>query len=686
MNIKSVMLSVTITAAFFIFSCGGGGKSSDPDNQADWQIGSPTEYTVVGGSGTIIEDSLTGIDFEFPDGGNGTLAIAEIESGPEPEFEGSGFSLEYSGNERILARVPKDGAYCVMLMGYGTSAGSRDNRNEDDWRALAEIESNSSEAVFELIPAATANSRGNFASIIAHEGFKYHWITRIPSGSSDAVKLQAIKSQAIEFIGHCLDSLPASIKTAATSEYNGRMAPTFYADDNYYIGFTRRRVIGNSTTPMIGIMAHSGVNTVAHEVGHYMHHVLVGDDKYLQLENSAPDNHGIGDLHYERQTIVEDIAYFGQYFLLGNVNSADATEPAIMMHGKDPELKDYPSYEGFACCLLARLHATNPKIRDMEFTSQQRDFPVVGASFADLFGIIAKGAVNVDQLREHIREYLKSKGQGDKYPVILERLGWRYIAKATIVNENGDPVKHADVKCVAKVGSTEYFTRTENGYTDANGETSYIEVFPDSSYLRVEYNSQSHDIPIYIDPDGATNVLVELGTVEIQAIDLSRFNGFYINGLVRGKLKTHSTYHPDSEHWTDFDFNTDHGLQGSFSGNTFTAVWDTAMYANPVNCSGTVSITINPKNKSLVSAHTDFVEPASINAKKREYSLSIGSIPVAERWDENLIHFKLEGEQACWFIEQLNYRTYNDEGLDWYELIEFECDENSFIIVTVNAY
>ncbi len=686
MNIRSAMLWAVLMAAFLLFSCGGGGKSSNPEHEPDWELGSLTEYAVTGGSGVTVEDSLTGIDFEFPEGGSGTLAIAEIETGPEPDFDGSGFSLEYSGSERILARVPKDGAYCVMLMGYGTSAGSRDNRHEDDWRALAEIESNSNEAVFELIPIASSKSNGSYASITEHEGFKYHWITKIPSGSSDAVKLQAIKNQAIDFIGHYLDSLPASIKTTATNEYNGRLAPTFYADDNYYIGFTRRRLIGNSTTPMIGIMANSMTNTIAHEVGHYMHHVLVGDDTYLTLENSAPDNHGIGDLHYQRQTIVEDIAYFGQYYLLGNVNAADATEPAMMLIGKDPELKDYPSFEGFACCLLARLNSTRPQIRDMEFASDQRDFPVVGASFSDLFGIIAKGAVNVNQLRDHIKEYLKSKGQGDKYPVILERLGWRYIARATIVNEDGEPVTNADVKCVAKVGGTEYFTRTENGYTDENGETSYIEVFPDSSFLRVEYNDQTHDIPIYVDPDGATNVLVELGKVEIQAMDLSRFIGFNISGLVRGKLKAHSTYHPDSEYWIDFDFDTDHGLRGSFSGNTFSAEWDTSMYANPVNCSGTVTITIDPQNKTLVSARTEFVEPASISAKKREYSVSISSIPDAERWDENIIYFRVEGEMACWFIQELNYRTYNDEELDWYELLEFECNEESFIIVTVNAY
>ena len=417
-----------------------------------------------------------------------------------------------------------------------------------------------------------------------------------------------------------------------------------------------------------------------------MHHVLIGDAAYLQIEDSAPDNHGVGDLHYKRLSIAEDLAYFGQYFLLGHVNSSDATEPGLMMRGKDPELTDYPSLEGFGCCLLARLNSTNDKIRDVEFTSEQRDFPVIGAGFSDIFGIIARGATNIDQLRGHIKDYLVSQGQGAKYPVFLERTGWHYIAKAKIVNPDNEPVVNADVKCVCKVGSSEYFSRTENGYTDENGETSYIEVFPDSSYLRIEYNSKTFDIPIYIDPDGPTNVAVDLGTLEINPFDLSRFNRFLIRGHVSGKLHKHSSSSADTEYWTDISFDVGTYLLGSFTGNTFTAEWDTAIYANPVNDSGSATIVIDVQTKSLVSAQASFIEPASSYALKREYSVSIGSMYNPKTWDIYDITFEIEGEDACMFLESLNYRTYNSAGADWYELLEYDCDEESSLLVTVHGY
>ena len=253
-KLKLVIIALAISALLVFSACGGGGKSSNPDPHVDWETGTVSTYTVSSGSSYTVTDSLTSVDFEFPEGGSGNLSIARIESGPSAPYDGTGFTLNYSGSDPIKARISKDGAYCVLLMGYGTSDGSRDNRDEDDWRAIAESGSTETEAVFELQTLLPAKSGAGYSYISSHDGFTYHWISKIPSGSSDAVKLAAIKTQANEFIGHYLDSLPGSIKAAATTAVNGRLAPTFYADDNYYIGFTRRLVVGNSTTPMIGII------------------------------------------------------------------------------------------------------------------------------------------------------------------------------------------------------------------------------------------------------------------------------------------------------------------------------------------------------------------------------------------------------------------------------------------------
>ncbi len=110
----------------------------------------------------------------------------------------------------------------------------------------------------------------------------------------------------------------------------------------------------------MGLTPRADEHAVAHEVGHYMHHMLVGDARYLVIEDLAPTGHGLGQIHADRRTITEDIAYFGQFLLRGGVNSSDPTEPGMLIPGVRPWMADAPSAEGMACCLLARMHSVDP--------------------------------------------------------------------------------------------------------------------------------------------------------------------------------------------------------------------------------------------------------------------------------------------------------------------------------------
>lgn len=66
---------------------------------------------------------------------------------------------------------------------------------------------------------------------------------------------------------------------------------------------------------MLGLKIDADKHLIAHEVGHYMTHVLAGDDAYLRIEDTAPDvDHGLGTFQPGRP-LVETSPIFPSTFL-----------------------------------------------------------------------------------------------------------------------------------------------------------------------------------------------------------------------------------------------------------------------------------------------------------------------------------------------------------------------------------
>ena len=478
-------------------------------------------------------------------------------------------------------------------------------------------------------------------------------------------------------IQHYLDALPVSIKTAATAEVNGRLTPAFYADGNYYIGFTRKRIIGNSTTPMIGLVPSATPNNIAHEVGHYMNHVLVGDAIYLQTEDLAPDDpHGLRDLHIGRTTITEDYAYFSEYFLTGKVGGSwDPTEPRSPFSGLNPTTSDFPSLEGFGCALLASLQRTSSTVVDV-VSGTRTDIPVVGASFSDIFGIIALGATNIDLLRQNIQTYLQGKGEADKLPVILHRIGWRYSGKARFVDQDGAPLGKVDVKVLARVaGSPDYVEDKQT--TDSNGEVTLNCFGGIGCYVRIYHDSDSSEV--LLDPSNFTKPTTDLLNfgdlvVDTKPMDLSKYirlNLFvgWLEGTNERKINTLITteqIYPLTISPNEFS--------GSFSANTFISHRETTDSGTTII--EDVHVTVDP----VAFVVTNFVY------SKTSQSATFGSSETVEGYNipvlgygETMAYFLVGGTETCNHISTLESRYDSYDSGDWIELKNYNCVDVSRI-------
>ena len=220
--------------------------------------------------------------------------------------------------------------------------------------------------------------------------------------------------------------------------------------------------------------------------------------------------------------MTEEYAHFSEYFLTGSLGAADPAEPAQLFHGMNPKSADYPSREGFACSFLARLHTTDPTVRKLTDPGTKLPIPVVGASFTDLIGILAQGPVSMNRLRALVEDYLTTKGNADMLPVILERIGWRYMGTGRLVDPDGDPLRNVTVRKVAKVGGKEYYPTSALTTTDDKGKLGTTHFFPGSTYLRVYQDGDSVDVPIYVNPDLATDADLDLGDITVDFSNLLR--------------------------------------------------------------------------------------------------------------------------------------------------------------------
>lgn len=676
---KHVTSAILILAA--LAGCAGPSDASAPL----FQLGEP-HYAQLAGE-TEYLDPVSGVTLLFAEGGQGELVTAEILDAPQRPFAGGrGWYIDYKGPGAVRARLPVAEGEEPGLYAHGVHPGAIDDGLDAHSRwvpvagdsldapvefelPLADGDGGSLAPLKPILLSAAAPSRGT-----DHRGFEYFWINRLTPEATDASRRTAVRAERMASVGHWLEALPEPLRTRAQQEIDGRLALRQFDDGNYYIGFTRRPALGNSTTPMIGLQLNADATTVAHEVGHYMTHVLAGDEAYLTIENLAPDeNHGLGVIHAGRTTVTEDYAYFSEFFLTGAVGSGDPTLPRTVLHGVDPAADDLPSAEGFGAVLLASLVRSKPTTIGL-VSKVDEPVPVVGASFGEVLALYAAGASTIDALREEVERFLGSRGESGKLPAMAERLGWTYRVRGRLIDEMGLPLSGAKIDAVSRVGSTEYGMGANNqARSDSDGYFQLARAFPGSALLTVEAAGQTTELPVTVAWGEPTNKVVNLGDLYVGEVQLGSF------------VYCSAEFHFVPEFVGDdpgysFHIEVNPRASGNWSGLSFHQEWSDNLHADVFE-EGSLTLRAG-SNGTVLSSVEGFAQmryAAEDRLPIEFHQLDAHDLPLLERKPNEII-FGVTGPEACEHISTAKRSA--TAGSVTYAISGFGCDINSALTVS----
>ena len=503
-----------------------GGETAD-----DFTLGPKTSYTIPPGSEVVIPDSVSGGTFVFTTGG-GKVDVARILTGPAAPEPGQSFWVDYQGSGRVRLEFSDEPDKYEVLYAYGIDLGSiSDARGRTKrWTCAPVAESlgvapGSRKVRYELVMPFDYTPSGKSAAMeqsapSTHTGFAAYHLSRLSPQSTSVQRFEAARRDAWRYLAAVIDSLPPSLGAyvAAQTASGGTYEPTFYnSDDHKYKGFIYLTALVPITSSMI-FLGPNATEHVAHETGHWVNHILTGSGRYVVLEAQAPANHSVGQIHGLRSVVMEDYAHFCDYFCTGVVQSESPEEPWQLFAafsasaGLSPSAVDWPSLEGFGTVMLASLIRKSPTIRST--TGGSEEIPVIGASFREVWPMVASGAPNITVLRDSVDSFLGRRGQRALMPALAERIGWRYHGGGRLVDDEGQPIKNARVQAIYDDGSRVW--RTPGSTTTGNdGRFTLSRLFPGDSQLRVWQGTDSSDVPVSVGWAGRTDEERNLGDITI---------------------------------------------------------------------------------------------------------------------------------------------------------------------------
>jgi hypothetical protein len=279
------------------------------------------------------------------------------------------------------------------------------------------------------------------------------------------------------------------------------------------------------------------------------------------------DNHGLNEV-VGRDYLVDEYVYFTCTYL--NYKISEVENPATSFSGHNPVANDFPGIEGFGGTMLRTLVRTNDRIKNVNNASQFLTIPIIGLTFPQVFDIISTGATTNDQLRTNIQNWLNQNGtaeQAARFPVALQRIGWSYSVKGTLVDEiTNSALPGYTVESIYKgEQGIEYTTEDVPGLykTDNNGNFEYKgSVFPGTSTLRFTKDEKSYDVDINCPYENPTNSVIDLSVIKISLTP-------YI-----------TSYSPDIATINIYNYDFRGDLDVSISGGPFRVVSDELEYDN----------------------------------------------------------------------------------------------------------
>ncbi len=478
-------------------------------------------------AGGEVADAQSGVRLLFPEGGSGQVTMTQLTStAPVPaSTTGAGWRIEYSGSQKM--EIVLDGAFdgsadwpAVFRFEELTPGAVDDDRGVGPrWVPLPVRQVGPGRYAFEVAPG-TSTSSGSTATPVddlrkralaaARFSSRDYYIAQMAKASTDTERRIAQYSLGSQYIDDVIAAMPAALATQVRQRRSEKL-PTWGNDGNYYRGFSF--FVTRRLYPQINVTFDN--NSLAHELGHYLTHMMVGHDVYEQLEAQPYlEQHGVLDV-VGRGSINEDYAYFIEFFLIGTGGKYNLYTANDFLRDR-PAGADVPSLEGYAAAMLAALVRPTTSIPSFDNEKYVVDVPTIGLSYGQVFSVIASGATNLNTLRSRIEATLDDEGRR-RLLVNLQRMGWRYSATLRVVDTNGQPVPDADARLVVRAGGSEYVA--DVGRTDANGALNLWFAFPGQSTLVVTRAGETLEGQVTVDPGRSTQERIALGDVTVAALE-----------------------------------------------------------------------------------------------------------------------------------------------------------------------
>jgi len=508
------------------------GKNTD-NNSDDgiWVTGVSKTYEIALEAGTRTEDGISGGTFVFPDGGGGTLKIRRIVKGPYTTEDMNAFTVEYSGAGKILLELAgKPGEQ--MLTGYCPLDGSgilTDDAPEgfsSIWIPLPEQAGKIGTVIFDL-PVGSGQLKSGWPGISAFKSFNQREI------KDKSEQFKAMRDSALKEL---IRAIPLDKQSDVRTKYLEQM-PEVYVHSSVgtpgYSPFWNFPYLGRK---YLLFKPESHKSNVAHECGHYMHHILVGDFFNSFYSRGV---HAVGEKG-ARENIIEEPAFLSEYFLTGQVGAKNLI---VYNARKDPEMGNFCIYheqtkgpvhspdkvdfldlEGFGIELMAAACRTRDTI--LNYKEEKVTVPVLMPEmtdrtpiFRDLYGMIESGVRDMPgiSLGMQTLAFLKWGGNDSfkKLQVMWQPLGYCYSAKLTFVDADGKLVEGIKASSLITIGNQEYVLNKNMNQSDSKGICLLNEVFPLTSSLRIYYKEngvdKTRDIEDFFDIpwNAPTNVPIE---------------------------------------------------------------------------------------------------------------------------------------------------------------------------------
>jgi hypothetical protein len=525
-----VMMSVVIVTGV-LWGCSKNSPTSDGGNgTGEIKTGPAVIYQVGSAASVAVRDTVSGMTFSFPEGGTGTLSVAPVTSAPDPGVAATKVAVSYSGTGVMEILVPKTAGDEDIAFVYTRRTGLMvdDFDGEYSWWGIAPSGEREGSVVFELSPDMGDVRTSKRAA--TYEGGIVLALASVTTGSPKAQRIAALRASVTQCVDWWLANLPADLSAKVRALVEGDM--------KYGLAFTSSGSAYDHEGSIFGPKAvielcisddrEKAVNehTVAHEVGHYMHHLLVGKERYVETLDRMPRNFWGGILSHwwaaykePRLYVTEEYAFLSDALITGQIDGNSIVDPLMsaVFEGKTPDERDFPSHEGYGVLMLGSLLRTDAIVKSHWKPSPRVSAPVVGAPVSDVLALVAKGARDANELRQVMQDYLDTrKADKSKLPAMLEPLGWSYNGVGFVKDTKGDPVKNAIVASVSKDGIAEYRAGLSTPTIDT-GEFTLPRIYPGPNHLRVYWNDSkdSTDVAFTANWSEPTNKTLQMKTITI---------------------------------------------------------------------------------------------------------------------------------------------------------------------------